>query len=128
FPPPALPGFVSTSDPFRHPDEPSSFLTMLEVRPPLMLSLPQLPRPPSLHAVLNTPVDWIRCKRWLLPCPCGLPRLIGGSASTTLLSRPAQALLALRPAKLLAHLVWAFVTRLHLVGRRPVSMLASYQT
>ena len=34
-----------------------------------------------------------------LPCPRGLPRLTGGSASTTSLSRPAQASLALRPAR-----------------------------
>ncbi len=35
------------------------------------------------------------------PIPRGLPRYSGGSASTTSLSRPAQALLALRPAGLL---------------------------
>src|ERR1700751_5011877 len=34
--------------------------------------------------------------------PRGLPRLTGGSASTTSLSRPAQASLALRPTELLA--------------------------
>src|SRR5947209_17051262 len=34
------------------------------------------------------------------PCPRGLPRLTGGSASTSKLSRPAQASLALRPARL----------------------------
>src|SRR5882724_4303893 len=34
-----------------------------------------------------------------LPCPRGLPRLTGGSASTTSLSGPAQASLALRPAR-----------------------------
>ena len=33
--------------------------------------------------------------------PFGLPRILGGSASTTLLSRPAQGSLALRPARLL---------------------------
>ena len=45
-----------------------------------------------------------RCACRFLPCPCGLPRLTGGSASTTSLSRPAQASLALRPARLLARL------------------------
>jgi hypothetical protein len=35
--------------------------------------------------------------RRLLPHPCGLPRFAGGSASASLLSRPAQASLALRP-------------------------------
>src|SRR4051812_8916754 len=38
-----------------------------------------------------------RCARRLLPHPCGLPRFAGGSASPSLLSRPAQASLALRP-------------------------------
>jgi hypothetical protein len=37
------------------------------------------------------------CARRLLPHPCGLPRFAGGSASASLLSRPAQALLTLRP-------------------------------
>src|SRR5713226_656099 len=32
-----------------------------ESRPPPIPSLPQLPRPPSLHAVLTTPVDRDRC-------------------------------------------------------------------
>ena len=91
------------------------------------LGLPQLPKPPSLHAVLNTPVDWIRCTCWFLPCPCCLPRLIGGSASTTKLSRPAQASLALRPAKLLAHHAWAF-SRGFIAAGCPVAMLVSYQT
>src|ERR1019366_3397188 len=41
---------------------------MLEVRPPPVPGLPQLPRPPSLHAALNTPVDRIRCSCWFLSC------------------------------------------------------------
>ena len=49
---------------------------------------------------------------WPLPGSCCLPRFHGGSASTTSLSRPAQASLALRPAGLLAHLTVDFVTRL----------------
>jgi hypothetical protein len=40
----------------------------------------------------------------ILPRPHGLPRYAGGSASTTSLSRPAQASLALRPARLLNRL------------------------
>src|SRR5271167_2206259 len=74
---------------------------MLEVPPPPAPDLPQLPRPPFLHAVLNTPADRTGACRFL-PCPHGLPRLTGGSASTTSLSGPAQASLALRPARLLA--------------------------
>jgi hypothetical protein len=46
-----------------------------------------------------------RCSCRFLPCPCCLPRLTGGSASTTSLSRPAQASLTLRPARLLARLI-----------------------
>jgi hypothetical protein len=37
------------------------------------------------------------CARRFLPRPCCLPRFAGGSASASLLSRPAQASLALRP-------------------------------
>src|ERR1700738_3715468 len=74
---------------------------MSEARPPPAPDLPQLPRPPSRHAVLTTPVDRTGACRFL-PCSRSLPRLTGGSASTTLLSRPAQASLALRPARLLA--------------------------
>jgi hypothetical protein len=42
-----------------------------------------------------------RCTCRLLPCPHGLPRISGGSASTSSLSRPAQTSLALQPAGLL---------------------------
>src|SRR5580693_5353123 len=84
---------------------------MLEVRPPPVPDLPQLPRSPSLHAVLTTPVDRTGACRFL-PCPRGLPRLTGGSASTTSLSRPAQASLALRPARSLARLKADFCPRL----------------
>jgi hypothetical protein len=50
---------------------------------------------------------------WFLPCPRGLPRFGGGSASTFLLSRPAQASFTLRPARLLTHLTVGFIARLH---------------
>ena len=49
--------------------------------------------------------------RRVLPDPFRLPRKRAGSASTLQLSRPAQALLALRPAGLLAHLSVDFVAR-----------------
>src|ERR1700736_4284470 len=74
---------------------------MLKVRPSPHPDIPQLPRSPFLHAVLITPADRTGACRFL-PCPRGLPRLTGGSASTTSLSRPPQASLALRPARLLA--------------------------
>src|SRR5882724_4536055 len=70
---------------------------MSELLPPPFPDLPQLPRSPSLHALLTTPVDRTGACRFL-PYPHGLPRLTGGSASTTSLSRPSQASLALRPA------------------------------
>src|SRR5450755_1809279 len=68
------------------------------VPPPPGPDLPQLPRSSSLHAVASTPVDRIGACRFL-PHSRGLPRLTGGSASTTSLSGPAQASLALRPAR-----------------------------
>src|ERR1700682_2010938 len=88
-----------------------------KVRPPPSPDLPQLPRSPFLHAVPSTPVDRTGACRFL-PCPRGLPRLTGGSASTTSLSGPAQASLALRPAESLARPKADFVPRLRL-GQLP---------
>src|ERR1022692_776635 len=84
-------------DPLRLPGWPSP-TTTLEMRSPPAPDLPQLLRSPSLHAVPSTPVDRTGACRFL-PHSRGLPRLTGGSASTTSLSRPAQASLALRPAR-----------------------------
>src|SRR6202035_1101049 len=84
-------------DPLRLPGLAVILTMTLEAQPPPSPDLPQLPRSLSLHAVLNTPADRTGACRFL-PCPRGLPRLTGGSASTTSLSRPAQASLALRPA------------------------------
>ena len=50
----------------------------------------------------------------------------GGSASTSLLSRPAQASHALRPAELLTHHPWALSRGFALAGF-PARTLASYQ-
>src|SRR5262249_34055812 len=44
------------------------------------------------------PGGWSGCACRLLPRSCSLPQMAGGSASALSLSRPAQALLALRPA------------------------------
>ena len=49
---------------------------------------------------------------------CGLPRILGGSASTTVLSGPAQGSLALRPARSLQPLRLTFVPRAS-AGRSP---------
>src|SRR5580698_11136075 len=92
-------------------------------------------RSPSLHAVLTTPVDRYRCLlvaatarscAGVLPCPYSLPRSSDGSASTTSLSRPAQASHALRPARLLTHLSWA-LSRGSVLAGFPARPLASYQ-
>src|SRR6202451_1948451 len=48
-----------------------------------------------------------RSRARFLPCPYSLPRISGGSASTSSLSRPARTSHALRPARLLTHLPWA---------------------
>src|SRR5947209_13762728 len=63
---------------------------------------------------------------WFLPCPRGLPRFSGGSASTSSLSRPAQASLTLRPAQLLTHHTWA-LSRGFARASFPARTLASYQ-
>src|SRR5205823_2197005 len=96
-------------DPLRLPDWPPPFLaTFGDATPSQSRASPTHCRSPSLHAVLTTPVDRIRCvlvvamarsRAGILPCPCSLPRFSGGSASTSSLSRPAQALHALRPAR-----------------------------
>src|SRR5262249_23336435 len=48
----------------------------------------------------------------LVPRSCCLPEMAGGSASALSLSRPAQALLALRPVESLSRPAATFVTRL----------------
>src|SRR5262245_24937858 len=62
----------------------------------------------------------------VLPCPSSLPRFSGGSASTSLLSRPAQASHALRPVRLLTHHMWA-LSRGSVLAGFPARTLASYQ-
>src|SRR3954447_3479825 len=73
--------------------------TMSEARPPSHAGLPQLPGSPSRHAVPTTPMDRNGCVCRLLPRSTrAFPVTQAGSASTTSLSRPAQASLTLRPA------------------------------
>ena len=113
FPPPELPGFIGTSDPLRLPDGPPPFLTTFARAvssdhpgsPPLTTDylsdmLCSLPRWTGsvLFGYRNGALP-----RRALPHPFCLPRSCGGSASTLPLSRPAQALHVLRPARLLAH-------------------------
>ena len=98
--------------PLRLPDWPPPFLATFGA------ATPSHPEPPSLTSdhllcMLCSLPRWTGSgARWLascafprgfLPCPCSLPHSRGGSASTSLLSRPAQASHALRPAELLAY-------------------------
>ena len=69
----------------------------LRPRPSSNAGLPRYPITfPACHAHYPGGSDGCSCR--LLPHPCSLPRNSGGSASTTSLSRPAQASLTLRPA------------------------------
>jgi len=95
--------------------------------PPPGLGFPHSPRPPSPHAVPTTPADPNRCACRLLPGRRGLPRSSGGSASASALSRPAQASLALRPARLLSHPRWPLSQGSGLTRYR-LKPLLSYQT
>ena len=62
-----------------------------------------LPRYPSYLSGMLSPIPrWIKTGGSVTSLSCfGLPRILGGSASTTFLSGPAQGSLALRPARLL---------------------------
>jgi hypothetical protein len=100
FPPPALPGLNSTTTP-SDPHLCRRLSASLRPLPSLMMGLPRLPASPFQRAVPITPADQGGCACRLLPRLRGLPRYSGGSASATSLSRPAQASLTLRPARLL---------------------------
>jgi hypothetical protein len=85
--------------PVRLPPDPSPSAT-LKPRPPIERVSPVARFTlPACRA--QYPGGSNRCTCRLLPRPCGLPRFAGGSASASLLSRPAQSLLALRPVELL---------------------------
>jgi hypothetical protein len=68
-----------------------------------------------------------RCACRFLPGSYSLPLDTGGSASTSLLSRPAQASRVLRPAGLLGHLTWPLSQGSSSVRYR-AKPLVSYQT
>ena len=69
-------------DPLRLPAPAIILIDDVGGGPPPAPGLPKLRRPLFLHAVLSTPVDRTGACRFL-PHSCGLPRLTGGSASTT---------------------------------------------
>ena len=102
----------SVVGPLRLPDRPPPFLATFGAATPSQ-SRASLTDPNHLPCMPCSIPRWTGSgARWLtsgafprgfLPCPCCLPRYRGGSASTSLLSRPAQASHALRPVELLTH-------------------------
>jgi hypothetical protein len=91
-------------DPLRVPVGPLPLSKALELALHSNGGSPHWPRPPSRHAVPATPVDRAGAPVGDFPARTAFPVPGGGSASTTSLSRPAQASLVLRPAGLLNHL------------------------
>jgi len=101
FPPPALPGFNSTTDPVRLPP---TAVVCYDVE---AAALAHDGSPPITRITFSTchahyPGEPNGCSRRFLPRPRGLPRYAGGSAFAPSLSRPAQASLTLRPVELLS--------------------------
>ena len=73
FPPPALPGFMGASGPFRRPSGPPPFRRRSRLATPRPLGAsPTDARLPFRHAVLTTPVDRAGA-RWLSTSPPVLP-------------------------------------------------------
>src|SRR5207248_8750440 len=91
---------------------------MSEVRPPPAPDLPQLPRPPSLHAVLTTPVDRTGACRFL-PCSRCLPPLTPGLVSSSSLLDFAPGLPPIQARILLPILLLHFLC----LSLRPVLLL-----
>ena len=123
FPPPALPSFVGRTT---LSDSRSVRRQMrrwsCELQP--KRASPDYPCHPS-SVPCHIPRRTERVRR-LLPRSRGLPRYSGGSASASSLSRPAQALLALRPAGLLNRPRRPLSRGFNPVGR-PTKLLVSYQ-
>jgi hypothetical protein len=89
--------------PVRLPSEPPP-ISHVEAATLAQDGSPPFPASPFRRAVPITPADRCGCMCRLLPRSRGLPRSLGGSASASSLSRPAQALLTLRPVGLLNRL------------------------
>ena len=87
--------------PLRHPRAPGLTLTGCQLTHALdhALGLPVLRLSSSfMHAIATTPAEPSGCASLASPQDSGLPRILGGSASASYFSRPAQRSLALRPA------------------------------
>ena len=98
FPPPALPGFISSYGPVRLPHPATSPSTVARVATPRQMWVSPVSRFTFPACCDHYPGRSDGCIHRLLPRPCSLPRHGGGSASATSLSRPAQTSVALRPA------------------------------
>ena len=99
FAPPALPGILATTGPSATPaarPHPRGLPVGLRSPPqglPVLLSYPSY-----MRAAATTPVEPQGACVALFPRNISLPRISGGSASTSPVSRPARRSLALRPA------------------------------
>src|ERR1700737_744356 len=106
-----LPRRHRSYSPLRLPPMPPPEATLRPL-PSHQTGLPRLPEPPFRRAEPTTPADRAGAHIDCFPASRGLPQMAGGSASALSLSRPAQALLALRPAGSLSRPQATFVTRL----------------
>jgi len=106
FPPPALPGFLSTMSPSDSPPRPAwpsqaSGWSFARPRDGVSRVAPAL--------VVYVPSSLPRWNRWvpvaLFPSDASFPCISARSASTSSVSRPAQRLLALQPAHSRSHLM-----------------------
>jgi len=111
--------------PVRLPFRPSPFATSRPLPSPKRVSPVACITLPPCRA--HYPGGSDGCARRLLPHLCGLPRIAGGSASASSLSRPAQASLTLRPAGLLDR-PRRPLSRGFSATSYPATLLVSYQT
>ncbi len=99
FPPPALPGLLSTASPSATlPARPAPRGVPVGACPPPTGLPVLLLSPSSMRAAANTPAEPPGALVARFPVGGSLPRIVGGSASATCFSRPARRSLALRPA------------------------------
>src|ERR1700704_1204674 len=120
---------LSEPQPSRHPDD------SVEAFAPLAPGFPPLPRSPSLHAVLTTPVDRpgaCRLLLWRAPAPgssqpaLAFPDRTAGRHPHLFFRGLLKLSLTLRPAELLTHLTWALSRGSNPAGY-PAQPLVSYQ-
>ena len=126
FPPPALPGLnghtpLSDSRPLHRQSRCRSRNLRTDGSPPITRTTVPACR---VHIPRRTGTG---ARVGCFPVPCGLPRISGGSASASSLSRPAQASLTLRPAGLLNRPRRPLSQGFNPAGC-PTAPLASYQT